>query len=169
MTPIFLLEAIKKICEEETGDMVLQVKNDDPLKKAKEGKLSYFLGKTPKKNSSTKYVPFIIIRFLSGKDNQDEGENTESTCTVRIITCIYNEDEEKGYIDALNVITAIRTRLLQDRLIDRRFQVRMPLEYIIYEDDTENYTIGEMVVTCDMPSIEKHWNHGKELDKWTAQ
>lgn len=73
---------------------------------------------------------------------------------VRVIFVIYASDPENGYIDMLNLITDIRTKLLKVRELESCFRLKLPFEYAIYEDETTgNYTIGDIVMTWELPGI----------------
>ena len=157
MTPIMLLDDLKKVILTCTKDLLLQVKTKQGAEKA-ERQLNVFLGAVPTKEGLTQDVPYILLRFLNGKDEQKQGEEEESTATVRIITAVYSEDYEKGYVDCLNVISRIRIELMKNRIVGNRYQLKLPLEYVVYEDDTGPYTIGELITNWEIPSIRQEVN-----------
>lgn len=149
MTPIVLLDRLKEFIEMSIKDVILPSRNSEP-RAAK-----VYKGNLPNKEAETKQVPYILIRFITGKDDQLSGEMTDSECRVRIIVVTYSDDGEEGYINALNLITRIRIALLKERIIGDQFLLKMPLEYIVYEDDTDPYHIGEMMTIWNIPAIER--------------
>lgn len=157
MTPIFLLDDLKKFVQESTEDLLLEVKTkkgeDKIIKPAK-----VFIGNPPVKIGTEQYVPYIILRLLTGKDEQKEGENENSTVKVRLIVAIYSTDSEKGYIDTLNVVDRLRIELLKNRVLNNKYILKLPLEYVVYEDDTGPYTIGEIVTEWEIPSVRQEVN-----------
>lgn len=161
MTPIFLLDDLKEVIKNCTKDLLLEVKtkrNDEEVIRP----ANVFIGNPPEKRANEQYIPYIILRLLTGQDEQKAGEEEYSIVKVRIIVATYSKDSEKGYINALNLITRIRENLLKNRILKKRYILKMPFEYVIYEDDTGPYTIGEAVVTWEIPSIrqevEKIWH-----------
>lgn len=172
MTPVELVGALKSFIQDATKDLLLEVKKTEKRDKSgleeykettkniKEEKsaeyrpVAVYAGKLPGKKSEYEYVPYALIRLLTGADEQKVGEQQDSSCVVRIIFVIYASDPENGYIDMLNLITDIRTKLLKVRELANCFRLTLPFEYAIYEDETTgNYTIGDMVMTWEMPGI----------------
>lgn len=155
MTAIELLDALQKFIEEKTKDIVLQEKGKEGLERA----AKVFKMRLPNKDAETKLIPYILLQFLTGKDD-DAAASSESECKIRIVVVTYSEDGSEGAMDVLNLLTRIRIVLLENGLIDERFLVKKPLEYIVYPDDTDPYYLGEMVVTFEMPTIERRWQNG---------
>ena len=152
MTIINLLEALKITIKEATKDLMLEVK----VKKGEESKRkspSVYIGQLP--SETTQYVPYILIKALTGQDTQTTGQEEESECKTRIIAVTYSEEADKGYIDVVNIIDRLRLKFLKERTVGDQFIVKMPLDYIVYEDDLGPYTIGEMIVNWDMPTIKR--------------
>lgn len=157
MTPVILLEELKKFIEESTKNILLETKNKE---KNCERVPKVILGNLPRKEAETNDVPYIVLKFLTGKDLQEAGAQTEAKAKIRILAVTYSEDRSKGYIDALNVITKIRFDLLMKRVVGKCFKLDLPVEYIVYEEDISPYTIAEMVCNFDIPPIEQ------EVNKW---
>lgn len=157
MTPIILLEELKKFIEQKTKDIILQVKvnsksgSDEPKERA----ANIHKMKLPSKDAETKQIPYILLQFLTGKDTQEEGQYSESECQIRIVVATYSEDGSEGALDVLNVLTRIRSSLLKEGVISKQFLIKKPLEYIVYPDDTAPYYLGEMITVWNIPSIER--------------
>lgn len=164
MTPIILLRALKKSILYWTKDLVLEAKtktNENPNYRT----ANVYVGNPPVKEKPTKYVPYYLIQFLSGQDWQKEEENPKATVKIRIISVAYSDDWEKGYEDALNMLTRVRENILKEKIIDNKFilNTETPVEYVIYADDTGPYTIGDIILTFDIPGVkqevDKIWHH----------
>lgn len=163
MTPIILLQGLKRAILEWTKDLILEVKSkQDEEKESRQADV--YIGNPPVKESPTKYVPYFCLQFIAGQDWQNEREDVEASAKIRVIAVAYSKDAEKGYIDALNMIDRVKINLVRERIIDKKFSLNMktPLEYVIYEGDTGNYTIADMVITFDMPvvrqEVDKIWH-----------
>ena len=113
-----------------------------------------------KSKTGLEYVPYILIKLLTGEDVQTPGQPTESTVKTRIILTTYSKNPEEGYIDAVNIISRIRTDLLTKRKVGGVFKLKMPVEYIVYEVDIGAYTVGEIVAEWSMPPIEQKFDRG---------
>jgi hypothetical protein len=149
-----LLDALENFVEEETKELMLEVKTKYGEESRERAPL-VFKGNLPKKDEPIQKVPYVLIKFLTGKDSQIPGDFEESTMNVRLIIVTYSEDSSKGYIDTLNIIDRLRIKLLKTRVLSNVFMLKMPIEYTIYEDDTGPYNIGEMILTFDSPTIQK--------------
>ncbi|MDO4301780.1 MAG: hypothetical protein Q4D26_10365 [Clostridia bacterium] len=157
MSPIFLINDLKYFVQECTKDLLLEVKTNPKDEKVIKP-ANVFIGSPPAKVKNIQYIPYIILRLLTGKDEQKESEEENSTIKVRLIAATYSEDSEKGYIDVMNVIDRLRIELLKNRVLNNKYTLKLPLEYIIYEDDTGPYSIGEIITTWEIPSIRQEVN-----------
>ena len=116
MTVINLLEALKAELENITKDLMLEVKTKKGEEKTIKSPAVY-LGQLPSKAEATQYVPYILVKALTGQDSQTAGQMPESECKTRIIVVAYSENSSTGYMDVLNVIDRIRIGLLKERII----------------------------------------------------
>ncbi|SHJ74406.1 hypothetical protein [Tepidibacter formicigenes] len=155
MTAVVLLEKLKKYIEEHTKDIILSVRTKSSSEEAKERPAEVHKMRLPDKEGETKRIPYILLQFLTGKDEQKEGQSAESECKIRIIVATYSEDGGEGAMDVLNVLTRIRISLLKDGVVGEQFLIKKPLEYIVYPDDTAPYYMGEMLTIWEMPEIER--------------
>ncbi len=149
MTPAVLLDTLKEFTERETRDLLLPVKGEGD-KSAAVHKM-----RLPDQSDVKKKAPYIILQVLNGSDEQQLGKTPQSKCNVRIIACCYCEDASLGAMYILNLLTRLRLALLKKRVIGEMFTLELPLEYIIYPDDTAPYFMGEMATTWQMPIIER--------------
>lgn len=150
MTPLELLEALKGYCEEITKDMRLLTRVPKNGTQAAERAPEVFVGNLPDKESEKKAAPYILLKLLTGKD-----DNEESICRVRIICVTFSENKQENYIQCLNLVTRIKTKLLEDVVIDNHFSCQKPVEFIIYDDDLEVYQIGEIMTIWEMQQVKR--------------
>lgn len=55
----------------------------------------------------------------------------------------------------LNLILRIRERLQKQHIIGGRFCLEYPFEYIVYQDTTPPYYLGEIMTNWSIPTIER--------------
>lgn len=97
---------------------------------------------------------YLLLQYIKSTDTQEQGQDPESECTVRIVAATYSEDESEGAMCVLNLLTRIRVALLKDGVVGGQFVLKSPLEMIVYPDSTAPYYLGEMMTTWAMPIIE---------------
>ncbi len=173
MTPIELLDELKKFIEESTKDIILSVRPvnnkiiPEPSGKGKKEKseeqpksraAEVYLMRLPNKDAETNRIPYILLQFLTGEDTQQAGNEPDSECKVRIVIATYSENASAGSMDLLNVITRIRIALLKKGVIGKQFTLRKPLEYVVYPDETGAYYLGEMITKWGIPTIKREVN-----------
>lgn len=156
MTPIILLDQLETFVKEVTKDIKLQVRvrNINPNEE-KERAANVYKMRLPNKDDQTQKVPYILLQFLTGKDEQEAREPEESTCKIRIVVATYSEDGGIGAYDVLNVLLRIRSELKKRGIIGKQFVLQKPLEYIVYPDSTEPYYLGEMITNWSLPTMIK--------------
>ncbi len=154
MTPIILLDRLKEFVEKQTRDLLLsvRVKSDE---EPQERPAHVYKMRLPNKEGETKLIPYILLQFVSGHDSQEENQDPESGCMVRIVIATYSEDGETGAMNVLNIIDRIRIALLKAGVIGEQFLLQKPIEYIVYPDSTNPYFLGEMITRWGLPIIER--------------
>lgn len=176
MTPNELLIELKKFIEANTKDLILQVRpvnnkvipkpsgeSDKTEEQPQTRAAEVHLMRLPNKDAETNRIPYILVQFLIGNDEQKEGEEPDSECKVRIVVATYSEDRSVGSMDCLNVISRLRIAFHKTGVIGGKFFFRKPLEYITYTDDTEKYYLGEMITKWGIPTIQREVNlYGEE-------
>lgn len=155
MTAVILLDELKKFIGENTKDIILSVRTKPNSEEPNERSAEVHKMRLPDKDAETKRIPYILLQFLTGKDDQEEGQSPESECKVRIVVATYSEDGGEGAMDVLNLLTRIRIALLKIGVIGGQFLIKKPLEYIVYPDDTAPYYMGEMLTIWEIPEIER--------------
>lgn len=151
MTPLDLMESLKSYCEEITKDMRLIARVPENGTEAGERQPKVFIGGIPDKESEKKAAPYILLKLLTKKTDDEE-----SVCRVRIICVTYSEDKQENYIQCLNLLTKIETKLLEDVVISERYSCQKPIESVMYDDDLEVYQVGEMMTIWEIPKAERN-------------
>lgn len=154
MTPTALLEALKLYIQENTKDIILTVrrKRGDTTE---DRPPNVYLMNLPKKEDEVQQIPYILIKYLTGRDDREPGEEESSQASIRIVIATYAEDAEEGTMALLNIISCLRYNFLKDSEIAGQFRLISPLESIIYPDDTRPYYLGEMMTLWTLPPIER--------------
>jgi hypothetical protein len=156
MTPVFLLENLQRFVEEKTADIILPVRTRTGSNEQKERAAKVYQMGLPEKDDAQQQVPYILLKFLTGVDDKRAGEPKESSCKVRVIFAIYFEDGQEGPLALLNLILRVRSELEKAGVIGGgQFALEMPLEYIVYQDTTPPYYMGEIMTNWSMPTIQR--------------
>ena len=149
MTEIFLLEALEAFVKEHTKNIILEVETR-PGEDKKERPAEVHKMRLPKKEDAIKRIPYILLQLLKGKD-----EVEESGCMIRIVVATYSEDGSVGSYDLLNVILKIKAELERVGMLEDRFVLHYPVEYLIYPEDNDQYFFGEMITHWSLPIIKR--------------
>lgn len=153
MTAVDLLNSLKAYCEEITKDMQLLARVPENGTESGERPPLVFVGNLPEKENEKKAVPYILLKLLTKKTDDEE-----SVCRVRIICVTFSEDKQENYMQCLNLVTRIESRLLEDVIIDKRYSCKKPIESMIYDSDMEVYQVGELVTIWEMPRVQRNIN-----------
>lgn len=151
MTSLDLLESLKEYCEEITKNMRLIARVPENGTEAGERPPKVFIGNLPPKEDERKETPYILLKLLTSK-----ADEKEKICKVRIICVTFAEDKQENYIQCLNLITRIETKLEEDVVIAERYSCQKPIEYIVYDDDREVYQVAEMMTIWEIPGVERN-------------
>ena len=157
MTPLELLDALKAYIENETRDLLLPVRVDRKSGKNNERPAEVHKMAIPTKKAEVERIPYVLLQFLTSKDEQEPGEYPESRCKIRIVAATYSEDKAEGSRCLLNLLTRIRLAFLRDGSIADRYLLKteksQPLEMIVYPDNTAPYYLGEMLTEWTLPTV----------------
>lgn len=150
MTEFFLMEALAEFVKEHTKDIILEVEVEpDAERKERPAEVHKF--GLPKKEDKTKRIPYILLQLLKGEDEVEDSE-----CMVRIVLATYSEDGSAGKYDLLNLILRIKAELKRAGIINDRFVLHFPVEYLIYYGEpTEPYHFGEMITKWGLPEVKR--------------
>ena len=155
MTRYFLLEELKRFCEEKTAryQMPTAVQQGDACNHP--ARPAVHKMRLPLSREWKRYAPYILIQLVTGFDAQPTGDRTDSTVLIRFIFCVYNKNESEGSLDLINLMDTLCIALLEDTYVGRSFQLdrEKGVETLIYPDDTAPYYAGEMAATFVIPAI----------------
>ncbi len=154
MTPIDLMEQFKIFAEKELKDLIFPVQTS-PTEEAKYRAPEVFLMNLPDENAQKDRAPYVVLQFLNGNDAQEEGQEEESVCNIRVVVCAYSDDLSEGPMYVLNMLTRLRIALLNDRVLASRYALRMPVEYLVYPDNPAPFFFGEMMTVWEIPTIKR--------------
>lgn len=154
-----LMQALKVYTEEAVKDLLL------PVRVQKVGETESFRPpdvykmRLPDSKSATKKAPYILHQLLTTRNQQERGEDLESSALVRSIFCVYCDDEQEGGLHLLNVMERFRIPLLKRPLIGIGGQFELNLqegiESLVYPDDTAPYFAGEIITTWRIPPVKR--------------
>ena len=157
MTPLDLLDEMKVYVEREIKDLILPTRVDRRKGETPERPAEVHTMALPNKNAETERSPYVLLQFLTSKDEQEPGEYPESSCKIRIVAATYSEDKAEGSRCLLNLLTRIRLAFLRDGSIADRYLLKteksQPLEMIVYPDNTAPYYLGEMLTEWTLPTV----------------
>ena len=155
MTPIILLDDLQNFIEENTADILLEVKVRTGETTEKERAANVYKMGLPEKDDNTQQIPYILLKVLTGEDGKEDLQPKSSKVRVRMLIATYSQDGERGPLALLNLILRIRERLQKQHIIGGRFCLEYPFEYIIYQDTTPPYYLGEIMTIWSIPTIER--------------
>ncbi len=155
MTPIILLDDLQSFIEENTADILLEVKVRTGETTEKERAANVYKMGLPEKDDNTQQIPYILLKVLTGEDGKEDLQPKSSKVRVRMLIATYSQDGERGPLALLNLILRIRERLQKQHIIGGRFCLEYPFEYIIYQDTTPPYYLGEIMTLWSIPTIER--------------
>lgn len=95
------------------------------------------------------HFPYILVILLDGDIKKTEA----NICRVLIMVGIYDDDtNHQGYKDVLNVMQKIYNYLARKRIIDKKYELKYPIDWKLSDEDTYPYYFG---------AIETNWTVGK--------
>ena len=159
-TKYFLLSELKTFCEKVTEGRYYDVSTQKGDTAVEKRPPSIHRMRLPDSHSAKKYAPYILLQYLNGITQQKAGQRSFATATIRFIFCVYNENEEEGALDLLNLMETVASALLKEPFFSTFFYLdrEAGLEDLIYTDDTRPFYAGEMVGTFIIPEQERNVN-----------
>ncbi len=152
-----LLENLKELCKDALKNMKLptavQKGDTEEVWRAPD----IYLMRLPDLNSWDKKAPYIIIQFLEGQDIQEEGKQSKSTALIRFVFAVYDKNAEHGALELLEVMNAIRIRLLSQVIVGREFKLITTegVNSAVYGSESAPYYGGEITCKFNLPPIER--------------
>ena len=94
--------------------------------------------------------PCVIVKLADMTDTEEQSR-THSSVKVNILFGVYDESPEcQGYIDLLNLQEHIRKWLMEERVLARKFLLRMPILSRIDDSDTWPVYFGVMELNYEL-------------------
>ena len=154
MTPVDLVDQLKVFAEEKLENLLLPIRTP-PKEDAKYRRPEVFKMNLPDLPSQKEKAPYVVLQFVNGSDEQNDGEEDYSICKIRVVVCAYSDNLGEGSMHVLNMLTRLRTELLRERVLGKRYLLKLPLEYLVYPDNPAPYFFGEMMTVWEIPTIRR--------------
>lgn len=157
MTLVELLDDLTAFCKDATKNMKFPLEVQQGDTKLIHRAPDVYKGRLPHSKEFKKYVPYIIVQVTNSTHTQKEGDKPRFMVPVRLVFCVYCEDEQEGSVMLLNLMDRVRYKLLKRVQVGKYslLNVHEPLESNVYQEDTAPYFAGEMVGTFVLPGIER--------------
>ena len=96
MTPLQLLDALEAFCEARNKRHSF-TRPGGPQEWREQGTRGGGLQNAPaEQNRANGAGPYLLLQYIKSTDTQEQGQDPESECTVRIVAATYSEDESEG-------------------------------------------------------------------------
>jgi len=157
MTKVELLENLCAALKTETKDLLMPV----ALQKGDTEQIyrcpDIHKMRLPNSMEPYKKVPYILVRVISGKDEQSEGSRPVSKAVVRMTFAVYEKDEAAGEMLLLNLMERVRIGLEKRIVIGGIFELDLTegVQTDIYDGMKAPYYAGEMISVWKMPAIQR--------------
>ena len=94
--------------------------------------------------------PCVIVKLGDMSDSEEQSAE-HSAVKVSILAGVYDESPEcQGYVDLLNLQEVIRKWLIEERVLARKFLLRMPLTCALDDSDTWPVYFGTMAMSYEL-------------------
>lgn len=157
MTKTGLLQALKDFTEETVKNLLLPVRRQKEDPEAPPPRAAQvYMTRLPEMKASDKKAPYIVHSVITGRDHQNPGEHVECTAVIRTVFCVYNENEEEGGLELLNLTERLRIELLRRVVIEHyTLDLSQGVELLVYPDDTAPYYMAEMATVWNLPPVKR--------------
>ncbi|OPA76743.1 hypothetical protein BVG16_16360 [Paenibacillus selenitireducens] len=120
----------------------------------------YLPFKNPKIPEDTDF-PYVVARIVNGKDAVNQRNDAECTVDIALSFGVYSEatDEEgfkqpDGGYDLLNLMEHVRITLLNENIIDKKYEIQRPYVWEIPEEQPYPLWVGLAQTQWKFQSIE---------------
>ncbi len=158
MTAVALVEALNNLCKEAVEGMLLPVSLQSGDKEQITREPEGYRMRLPQSSSAKKLAPYYIVKLAKSNQFHIPGEpKPKHTADVRIIGCVYCDDESLGSMMLLNLLERIKIHIMKQTKVGRTFVLdpNEPFEMIPYDEDTAPYFAGELIGTFQLPPIQQ--------------
>lgn len=163
MTVSELIEELKVFCEEATSHFKLPTSRQKGDTEIIERAPEVYKVRLPNSREAKKVAPYILIQPMTTIYSQSTGKQPDASADIHLTFVVYNQDEQEGGLMLLNVMDAVRIKLLRQVVIGQKYKLDLEkgVESLIFPEDTAPYYGGLMTTTFKMPPIEREVNlHG---------
>lgn len=162
-----LMDCLKQFTEDTLKDMVLPVKQENWTEQPLVRKIDVYKYMPPTHSDRKELVPYIMFQPLAGADEEDsQTHQRKSTLTVRGYIATFNYDGQQGQLSLVNIIERMRQALLTTGMIGDKYELELPFEYRIYDDNVSPYHEAEFVTSWSIPVIQRRtpelWDYFKK-------
>lgn len=162
-----LLYSLRDMTREILGDAKYPVQPTERNPEPEPIVPNIFLQRVPSAREATKKAPYVLHQIATGEDIQKPGTMPTANALVRHVFVIYNEDEQEGGMQLLEMVEKFRIGLLQRLSLGNfRLDLTEGVDTTIYPDDTAPFYIAEMGTTWDIPAINRIAPRGHEGLQW---
>ncbi|MCT8975497.1 hypothetical protein N4T77_02685 [Clostridium sp. CX1] len=148
MTPIELVDELVGFIKQAVKEYDLSTKANG-ITKAPEVYSGYLPSKGKGEDSSE--FPYVIVRYISEEDNEDD------TVSIRIIIGAYNEDEQNGWRDPLNIATRLKVAFRRTQIIGS-FSLKDKIEIELFEEQPFPYWFAIMDLNFYIQKVQMDWS-----------
>lgn len=137
MTPVMLMLALRDYLQQQLEDGAATKPN-------------VYLGAAPSKtegNRDDELFPLIIIRPVEGSS-----AGAENLVQVKLTFGTQSADDA-GFVDCLNLMERVRTLLLRERIIERKYKIDEDWKWKFLEDQPYPYWLCQAITTWHLPQI----------------
>lgn len=131
MTPALLVQAIAEEITAAVKDYELKAEGQE------DKSVSVYQQHIPdEKFQDDSYYPLVIAAWQGSKD-EDEG----STATIGLTFGAYGSEPD-AWMDLMSIMERVRQRLLENRLLKRRYRLALPTKWETIEEQPYPYWFG---------------------------
>lgn len=145
MTPFALLDALAQELEPLAEEMGFQV-------------FRQFI--PPKKRDDEPFQDYVMVSLGNGSQESEEA-------TQQVVVTFGAEDrpspgrgvfpgcseDYQGYRDVVNLIEKVKQHLLRRRVIDEKFELRLPVQWVFPEEENYPYYFGGLLLNFTLPGM----------------
>ena len=159
-TPLLLIDELCAVARAVTAGLMLETESGQLVAaKIIPGFLDEDDPKPGKPPDDSIPVPFVIVRFISAEDAQEQ-----STATVKLIATTYSKHGQ-GWRDPLELLERIRQAFLHKRTVANRFRLEYPIKTEMPEDRPWPYSVAWMTTTWIIAKPIEEVDYGDEYFK----
>ncbi len=157
MIPVELIKSIQAEIQEAVKDYKLAAEGQE------DKKVTVYAQHIPDERfESDTYYPLVVAAINKIEDGGEDSQQVLSTVTVGLTFGVYGEDEN-AWVDLLNMMERTRQRLVNNRLLNNRFRLQLPVKWETIEAQPYPFWFGYGTIEYSTPRpIETRYAHFEE-------